>query len=297
MRKVARALTRPLQAATRSRWVRSGALLVALVVGLVSLDRVPNASAVPALVGLAPWVVGKYVLCPLRWHALSVSGRPRRWHLRAYAESELLGLLSPAHAGADLWRVHRLEAGAGMRRAAAVSEVALDRLVGAVGLTAFVVAAGVTLPPQVLLVAAFGAGLALVVALLVRRRRPSLLVDRPMPSWGRLVRGIALSMGYQITIACMLLGSVLAMGHSVEPLALVGVFGASQIAGVVPGIHGASPRDGALVVGLASLGVPFSAALGAVALTAALAWAPALVLGGGSLAVARLVSPRAPAAT
>ena len=35
----------------------------------------------------------------------------RRWHLRAYAESELLGLLTPGHVGADVWRMHRLTRG------------------------------------------------------------------------------------------------------------------------------------------------------------------------------------------
>ena len=51
-----------------------------------------------------------YILCPMRWHALSTSGQSRRWHVRAYAEAELLGLASPGHAGADLWRIHRLHA-------------------------------------------------------------------------------------------------------------------------------------------------------------------------------------------
>jgi hypothetical protein len=42
------------------------------------------------------------------------------------------------------------------------------------------------------------------------------------------------------------------------------------------------------VVGLASLGLTWSAAIGAVALTALLAWLPALLLGGGSFALRRL---------
>ena len=53
-------------------------------------------------------MVGKYVLCPLRWRVLTDAGLNRRWHLRAYAESELLGLLTPGHVGADVWRLHRL---------------------------------------------------------------------------------------------------------------------------------------------------------------------------------------------
>ena len=57
-------------------------------------------------------------------------------------------------------------------------------------------------------------------------------------------------------------------------MALLGVFGASQVAGIVPGVNGVSPREGALVVGLASLGITWQAAVGAVALTALLAWMP-----------------------
>ena len=95
-------------------------------------------------------------------------------------------------------------------------------------------------------------------------------------------------MGYQLTIMGMLMGTVAAMGQELNPLQLLGVFGASQVAGIVPGMHGASPREGALVVGLASLGLTWTAAIGAVALTALLAWLPALLLGGGSFAVRRL---------
>jgi hypothetical protein len=86
----------------------------------------------------------------------------------------------------------------------------------------------------------------------------------------------------------LLLGNVAAMGQSVDPVALLGVFGASQVAGIIPGVHGASPREGALVVGLASLGVTWPAALGAVALAALVAWAPALLLGGASFVAGRL---------
>jgi hypothetical protein len=266
--------------------VRAAALVVAVLVSVWSVRRVPGASWSPALVGLAPWVVGKYVLCPLRWHALSTSRQRRAWHLRRYAESELLGLASPGHAGADLWRIHTLEK-TGMRRTCAVTEVGLDRLVGALGLTLFVLVAGASLPPQVLAAALGGAAAVTGAALLVRRARPGLLRARPMPSPRVVARGVLLSMGYQLTIVGLLVGTVAAMGQQVHPVALLGVFGASQVAGIVPGVHGASPREGALVVGLASLGISWSAALGAVALTALLAWVPAVLLGGASLAVGR----------
>ena len=276
----------------RPRWHRAGrwtvgvGLVAALAASAWSMDRVPGASWQPALLGLLPWIVGKYLLCPLRWHALSVSGQTRRWHLRAYAESELIGLASPAHVGADLWRLHRLQR-AGLTRACAAAEVGLDRMVGAIGLTVFVVIAGATLPPELLVAAAAIAGMLLIGGLVVHRLRPGMLAARPLPAPRVLAKGVLISMGYQLTIMGLLIGTVAAMGEQVHPLALLGVFGASQVAGIIPGVHGASPREGALVVGLASLGVTWPAALGAVALTAVLAWLPALLLGGASLALRR----------
>jgi hypothetical protein len=262
-------------------------LLIALGVSVWSMDRVPDASWEPALIGLLPWIVGKYLLCPLRWHALSCSGRNRRWHLRVYAESELLGLASPAHVGADLWRMHRLQR-LGMNRPSAVAEVALDRLVGALGLTVFVLVSGATLPRRVLVAGLALAAGVLVVALVVRRVRPGLLAGRPMPPLPVVLRGIVISMAYQLTIMGLLIGTVAAMGEQVHPLALLGVFGASQVAGILPGVNGASPREGALVVGLASVGVTWQAALGAVALTSLLAWLPAILIGGAAFAVRRM---------
>lgn len=93
--------------------------------------------------------------------------------------------------------------------------------------------------------------------------------------------GVALSVAYQATILGLLVGAIHAVGDSVSALQLVAVFGASQLAGVLPGVHGASPREGALVAYLASIGVSWTAAFGAVALTALLYWIPALLLGGG----------------
>lgn len=268
-------------------WLRIGAVVVAIVVSLWSFDRVPGAAWEPAVLGLLPWIVGKYVLCPLRWHALSTGGRTRRWYLRTYAESELLGLASPGHVGADLWRMHRLRADAGMARPCAIADVALDRLVGALGLTVFVVLAGATLPPRLLVAAVAIAVVVLVLALLAHRRRPDLLAARPLPPLRVVLRGTLLSVGYQMTIIGLLMGTVGAMGGHPSPVALLGVFGASQVAGIVPGVNGASPRDGALVVGLAALGISWPAAVGAVALTALLAWLPAALLGGGSFAARR----------
>ncbi|MBW3640272.1 MAG: flippase-like domain-containing protein [Actinobacteria bacterium] len=275
------------QVSGRRRILLGAALaLIAIAVPLLTLPSLPRLSWAPVLLGLAPWIIGKYVLCPLRWHALSESGKSRGWHIRAYAESELCGLLTPGHVGADAWRVRRLTR-TGMTTPDAVAEAGLDRLVGAIGLAAFVGFSAVALPARMLLTAIGLASVAIVVALIVGRRRPDLIPRRRLPAPRKVALGVALSAAYQLSICLLLLGAVAATGYSLGPLALLGAFGASQLAGAVPGPNGASPRDGALVIALAGLGLPWQAALGAVALKATLAWLPALLLGGISLLIAR----------
>jgi hypothetical protein len=90
------------------RLLPAGLVAVAVAVPVLTLPSLPHLAWGPALLGLLPWIVGKYLLCPLRWYALSESGRSRAWHIRAYAEAELCGLLTPGHVGADAWRVKRL---------------------------------------------------------------------------------------------------------------------------------------------------------------------------------------------
>jgi hypothetical protein len=261
-------------------------VVVSIAVPAVTLPRLPEVAVWPLVLGLVPWILGKYLLCPLRWRVLTNAHLSRRWHLRAYAESELLGLLTPGHVGADVWRVTRLSR-TGMGSADALLSVGTDRLVGAVGLTAFVAFAGAALPLRLLLVAVAVGVLAVAAVLVLRRLRPDLLPSGPLPRPRHLLHGLALSAAYQLSIAGLLLGAVAATGYTLGPLQLLGAFGASQLAGVVPGPNGASPREGALVVALAGLGVPWDAAAAAVALKAALAWLPALALGGVSLLLAR----------
>ncbi|GAA2121484.1 lysylphosphatidylglycerol synthase domain-containing protein [Nocardioides bigeumensis] len=275
-----------LRAALRSRTLLVVGVAVSIAVPAFTLPRLPHLTLWPLLLGLLPWVVGKYLLCPLRWRVLTDADLSRRWHLRAYAESELLGLLTPGHAGADVWRVTRLRR-TGMATGDAVLSVGADRLVGALGLAVFVAFAGTALPTSMLLVALAVGVVATLGALVVHRLRPSLLPRRALPRPRQLAQGLVLSAGYQLSIAALLVGSLAATGHSLSPLAVLGAFGASQVAGVLPGPQGASPRDGALVVALAALGVPWEAAAGAVAIKAALAWLPALALGGVSLLLAR----------
>jgi len=264
-------------------------LLLTIAVPIVTMPHLQRVSPWPLVLGLMPWVVGKYVLCPLRWQVLTrTAPQPlgRRWFLRTFAESELLGLLTPGHVGADVWRVHRLTAG-GLSRGDALMSVGADRLVGGVGLAVFVAFAATTLPVRMLIVA-LGVGVVLLVAgLVLRRVRPGLLPSGPAPRPKALAIGFVLAAGYQLTIAGLLLGTVAATGHTLSPLALLGAFGASQLAAAVPGLNGASPRDGALVVALVALGLPWVAAAAAVALKAVLAWLPALALGGLSLLLRR----------
>ena len=275
-----------LQRLLHSRLLLVAGVALALVVPAITLPRLPQVNLWPAVVGLLPWVVGKYLLCPLRWRALTSVPQTRRFHVAAYAESELLGMLTPGHVGADLWRVRRLST-AGLPGGDAVASVALDRFVGAIGLAAFVVFAGAQLPVRMLLVASGAAAAVLALVLVLRRVRPTLMPTGPLPSRGRILQALLLAACHQLTIAAFLLGTVQATGHSVTPLQLLGAFGASQLAGVIPGPTGASPREGALVVALVALGLPWPAAAAAVALKSALAWLPALALGGVSLFLTR----------
>jgi glycosyltransferase 2 family protein len=149
-----------------------------------------------------------------------------------------------------------------------------------------------------LLLGALGlAGILFAAFLVVCRVRPDLMPRGPLPRPKQLAHGLLLSLGYQLSIAAFLMGTVAATGNTLSPLALLGAFGASQLAGALPGPNGASPRDGALVIALAALGVPLAAAAAAVALKAALAWLPALALGGVSLLGTRRALGPAVAAT
>lgn len=286
-------LTPPVRPAHRLRTVAGFAVVVGgIVASVAGLQRVPAFSVVPALLGLSAFVIGKYVFCPLRWKALSGAEQSSRWFVQTFAAAELLGLCTPGHAGADLWRVRRLEQ-VGRRRGCAIGEVAADRLVGSMGVLAFALLSGGTLPRPMLAGAAAALVLLGLGAHLVLRMSPRLRACLPaLPTPGRLTAAFAYSLGYQAAVLTMLMGVVGAVGATVNPLALAGVFAASQCAGIVPGPQGASPKDGALAVGLVALGVPWEAALGAVSLKAALAWLPGIVFGGVAFLLSRLEASR-----
>lgn len=262
-----------------NRAIRSLALVAAIAITVVNTWRVPSVSPWPLLIGLVPYALGKYILCALRWKSISSAGRPTGWYIRVYAEGDLLGLATPAHSGQDFWRVSRLHKH-GMTRTAAITEVAIDRLVGAIGLTVFVIATSLSLPVKMMAVAIAVAALVLAAALFIRHRHPDLLRQRPMPPTRTVVAGVLLSLAYQATAIVMLMQTLAAVGQSVPLLQLLAVAGASHVAGMLPGIHGAGPREGALVAGLVALGVPVRSALGAVSLSSLVVWLPAIGLGG-----------------
>ena len=134
--------------------------------------------------------------------------------------------------GADLWRLKRLT-GAGLGRGDAVLSVGTDRLVGALGLTAFVAFAGTELPVRMLLVVAGVSLAAILVVLVLRRVRPGILPSRPLPAPGTRPRPAALR-GLPALHRRPLLGAVGATGTRCRRWPSLGAFGASQLAGAVP---------------------------------------------------------------
>ena len=60
-----------IRALVRSRTALVAGVAVSVAVPVVTLPRLPAVALWPLVLGLVPWVVGKYVLCPLRWRALT----------------------------------------------------------------------------------------------------------------------------------------------------------------------------------------------------------------------------------
>src|SRR3954454_4219824 len=120
--------------------------VVGIVVAVGTWSHLPKMHLQPALLGLACWTAGNYLFCPLRWRAVSSRGKKWSWYARVYAEGELLGMLTPQHAGADLWRVRQL-LNEGSDKSEAVVEVAADRLSGGLIVAVLAVLAGVAVPP------------------------------------------------------------------------------------------------------------------------------------------------------
>jgi glycosyltransferase 2 family protein len=268
-------------------WLRRVVHLVPLIgvtAAVVTWMRLPHMQLEPALVGLACWTGGNYLICPLRWQSVSSRGRSLAWYARVFAEGELLGMLTPQHAGADLWRIKQLVS-AGSDKGAAVVEIAADRLSGGVMIVVLGIIAGMSVPAKWWPVAG-GVAAAIAAAVWLTRRlwHPRIAHVQKPKGWA-FVRSAAISALYQLGYLGFILGLVAAVGHHVDPLGTMSVLGLSQAAGMLPGVHGAGPKEGAMAGGLVALGLPLTAAVSAVALGAALAWVPAVVAGGGGLAV------------
>ncbi len=258
--------------------------LLGIAVAVTTWSHLPRMRLEPAMLGLVCWTVGNYLFSPLRWRAVSGRRRGWGWYARVFAEGELLGLLTPAHSGAYIWRVRQLTRD-GTDRGSAVVEIAADRLASGVMVLAFAVLAGAALPASLLPDLGLGLVALAGVGFLTRRWwRPQLAAaSRPDPR--AFARAALLSGAYQLGYLGFMLGLIAAVGHHVDPLATASVLGLSQAAGMVPGIHGAGPREGAMAGGLVALGMPLTAAVAAVALGAALAWLPAVAVGGPALAL------------
>ena len=275
------------QRRTMPRWLHHVVRLVplaGLAAAVVTWMRLPHMRVEPALVGLACWTVGNYVICPLRWQSVSTRGRSLGWYARVFAEGELLGMLTPQHAGADLWRIKQLVS-SGADKGAAVVEIAADRLAGGVMIVILGVIAGMSIPARWWPVAGAAAAVVAAVVWFTRRLWHPRIAHVQKPKGWAFVRSAAISALYQLGYLGFVLGLVGAVGHQVDPLGTISVLGLSQAAGLLPGIHGAGPKEGAMAGGLVALGLPLTAAVSAVALGAALTWVPAVVVGGGGLAV------------
>ena len=257
--------------------------LFGIVAAVATWSHLPHMRMEPALVGLACWTVGNYLICPLRWQSVSTRGRSLAWYARIYAEGELLGMLTPQHAGADLWRIRQLMH-AGADKGGAVVEVAADRLAGGVMILVLGLLAGMVVPQQWWPIVGGAVALAALAIWATRRIWRPRIAEMQRPKGCAFARSAAISALYQLGYLGFVLGLVNAVGHHVDPLGTASVLGLSQAASLLPGVHGAGPKEGAMTGGLVALGLPLTAAVSAVALGAALAWVPAIVVGGGGLA-------------
>ena len=163
--------------------------VVSVLVPVLTLPRLPQLSPGRCCSGVAPWVVGKYVLCPLRWRVLTSAptqpvvaragvrrGRAARpAHPGPRRRRRLAGPPADPHrARPRRRRPQRGHRPAG-RRARPVRVRALRRHLAAAVVGA--VSGGITV-------------LALVAALVVRRVRPDLLPRRPLPPPRRLAQAL-----------------------------------------------------------------------------------------------------------
>lgn len=271
--------------------------LLGIAAGVESLRHVHAVTLLPLLVAVAVWTLANYCANVLRWRSVSGRDLSLGWYVRVFAEGELLGLLTPQHAGALWWRARQLKR-TGADTAGVVAELTADRLCSGVTVVAALLVGSAALPPPARM-AAF-AVVALIVAALVLTRR-SWRHRLPTLDSRRAARWVGYSLLFQAGYVAFVIDAVAAVGVAVPAGSLLGVLAAAQVASVLPGVHGAGPKEGVLAGGLVALGASHGAALAVVGLLVGLVWVPALLLGGGGLllrgvdAVGRRRRPRAPA--
>src|SRR4051812_50017349 len=93
---MAAGLHRAWRIARRSRLLVAAAIVVPLAISAYNIRNAPEAAPLPVLIGLLPFLIGKFVLCPLRWHQISAGGHPRAGDLRGYPAGGRVGDPPPA---------------------------------------------------------------------------------------------------------------------------------------------------------------------------------------------------------
>lgn len=273
-----RRLRRPLT------WLARLLPLAGIAGGVAALQHVRAVALLPVLVGITAWTVANYVVNVLRWRSISGRDLSLGWYTRVFAEGELLGLLTPQHAGALWWRARQLSR-TGADRAGVAAELTADRLCSAVTVVAALLVGGAALPGSARSAAFVVVAAAAAVVVLTRHRW---LHRLPTLEPRRAARWVGYSLLFQAGYVAFVLYAVSAVGLVVPAGSLLGVLAAAQVASVLPGVHGAGPKEGVLAGGLMTLGASQGAALAVVGLLVGLVWVPALLLGGGGL-VARAV--------
>lgn len=262
------------------RWTGRALPLLGIAGGVASLRELHTVVVLPAVLGVLAWTLGNYVASVLRWRSVSGRDLPLRWYARVFAEGELLGLLTPQHAGALYWRARQLRR-AGADGPSTAAELTADRLCCGITVVAALLVGGTALPAAVRLAAAgVVVALAVAVAATARLWRPRLPSLQPR----RAARWVGYSLLFQAAYVAFALDAVAAVGLALPAGSVVGLLAAAQVASLLPGVHGAGPKEGVLAGGLVALGAPHGQALAVVGLLVGLVWVPALLLGGAGLA-------------
>jgi hypothetical protein len=274
---------------TTGRWLARLLPLLGIAGGIAELGHVHTVKVVPALVGIGAWTLGNYVVSVLRWRSVSGRDLPLRWYARVFAESELLGLLTPQHAGALYWRGRQLKR-RGADQAGMVAELAADRLCCCVSVLATLLLGSAALPQAEMLAVMLLVAVVAVLAVGTRRRWTHRL---PTLEPRRAARWVGYSLLFQAAYVAFVLDAINAVGASIPAGSVLGLLAAAQIASILPGVHGAGPKEGVLAGGMVALGATHGAAIAAVGLLVSLVWVPALLLGGGGMLLRAVSASRA----